>query len=495
MTNPLGHIQPPAAEEADFPARGAGRALGVAQAAEGRLDERVYPQPWRLGRLLRAGTLVTDGVALASALLVVGAVHGSLAPVQLGLLTGGWLLVLRAWGAYRRGLGYSLGAEAKTIVLAALTGSLVLLALGPEVGVAPSRSTAVALAAPVAFLAFGRLALRVVAMFLRRRRALVRRVLVVGHGRDADELLENIAAWPDLGVEVVGICADTTESTFRELPVLGLSRSCNLVARDLGVRTVILAPEALGPADCSKLHSDLLDSRLEVIVAPNVAHVEAARLSPTQFGGLPLLQLQQRERHPRDVAKRVFDLLVATVLIVLLTPLLVLLAALIRLDSAGPAFFRQIRIGKGGASFELWKFRTMRPDAEAHLEELRSALGDGPLFKLRDDPRVTRAGRLLRRTSLDELPQLWNVLLGEMSLVGPRPALPNEVAEFDDLTLRRLRVRPGITGLWQVSGRADASFATYSRMDAFYAENWTLLGDLRILLKTIPVVFASKGAY
>jgi lipopolysaccharide/colanic/teichoic acid biosynthesis glycosyltransferase len=179
---------------------------------------------------------------------------------------------------------------------------------------------------------------------------------------------------------------------------------------------------------------------------------------------------------------------------VLLTPLLVALAVLVRLDSPGPAYFRQRRIGKDGAPFELWKFRTMRVDAEALLAQLGAGDGAG-LFKLRNDPRVTRIGRWLRKTSLDELPQLWNVLLGEMSLVGPRPALPHEVAEFDDFTLRRLRVKPGITGLWQVSGRSDASFATYSRMDAFYAENWTVLGDLRILAKTIPVVFGSKGAY
>src|SRR5207245_2059845 len=149
---------------------------------------------------------------------------------------------------------------------------------------------------------------------------------------------------------------------------------------------------------------------------------------------------------------------------------------------------------------EVWKFRTMRNDAESLLVDLRRELPNGKghgngLFKLRDDPRVTRFGRWLRRTSIDELPQLWNVLRGDMSLVGPRPALASEIAEFDDLTLRRLRVKPGITGLWQISGRSDASFATYSRMDAFYAENWTLVGDLRILSKTIPVVFGSKGAY
>jgi exopolysaccharide biosynthesis polyprenyl glycosylphosphotransferase len=229
-----------------------------------------------------------------------------------------------------------------------------------------------------------------------------------------------------------------------------------------------------------------------------VAHLEAARLSTRQFGGLPVLRLQNREDRARRASKRLFDLGAASFLLLLAWPFLLLAAVVIRLDSPGPAFFRQVRVGKGGALFEVWKFRTMRFDADAMLAELLEANGKGDggaLFKLRRDPRVTRFGRWLRRTSLDELPQLWNVLKGEMSLVGPRPALPHEVAEFDDFTLRRLRVKPGITGLWQVSGRADATFATYSRMDAFYAENWTFLGDLRILLRTVPVVVRAKGAY
>jgi len=208
-----------------------------------------------------------------------------------------------------------------------------------------------------------------------------------------------------------------------------------------------------------------------------------------------VLRLVRRYSLLRRATKRAFDLAGATLLLVFLTPFLVAVAALIRLDSRGPAFFRQVRVGRNGALFELWKFRTMRADAEAMLLELERQNESDGLFKVRDDPRVTRVGRWLRRTSLDELPQLWNVFLGEMSLVGPRPALPQEISRFDDFTLRRLRVRPGMTGLWQVSGRSDASFATYSRMDAFYAENWTIVGDLQILLRTIPVVFGSKGAY
>ena len=489
MINPLRRstVTPPA------DAQPAGRVIPL-RGLEPR-EQRV-PGAQRIGSLLRAGTFVVDAAAVTGALLFLG-ISAQRASVPVGAaVVAAWLLVLRAWGAYRRGLSYPLTAEAKAIVLAGISGSLLLLQVGPALGIAVAHSGALAVLAPVAFLLFGRVVLRITGAALRNRRTLVRRVLLVGDGRDAAELLENIAAWPNLGVEVVGVCADTTEPELLGLPVLGFTRACNLVARDLGLRTVILAPSAIAPEDCSKLHSELLDANIEVIVAPNVAHMEAARLTARQFGGLPVLRLEQRENGGRLAGKRTFDVVAATLAIVTLTPLLVAIAFLIRLDSTGPAFFRQRRIGKGGVPFELWKFRTMRDDAESLLADLQAALGvNRELFKLPDDPRVTRVGRWLRKTSLDELPQLWNVLLGEMSLVGPRPALPTEVAEFDDFTLRRLRVKPGITGLWQVSGRSDASFATYSRMDAFYAENWTMLGDLRILWRTIPVVFGSRGAY
>jgi exopolysaccharide biosynthesis polyprenyl glycosylphosphotransferase len=323
----------------------------------------------------------------------------------------------------------------------------------------------------------------------------VRRVLVIGDGQDAEELLENLEAWPGLAIEVVGICADTDRTSIRGVPVLGRTRAFKLVTADVGVRTVILAPGSLSPAESSRIHSELLAAEREVILAPNVSQVQAGRLSARQLGGLSVLRLVRRYELARRATKRAFDLAGAIFLLVLLTPFLLAVSALIRLDSRGPAYFRQERVGRNGAPFELWKFRTMRVDAEDLLADLEQANECDGLFKVRNDPRVTRVGRWLRKTSLDELPQLWNVLIGEMSLVGPRPALPQEISRFDDFTLRRLRVKPGMTGLWQVSGRSDASFATYSRMDAFYAENWTILGDLKVLLRTIPVVFGSKGAY
>jgi exopolysaccharide biosynthesis polyprenyl glycosylphosphotransferase len=487
MTDYAGNQHTPAALDEVLNARAREAAAGAAVQSG--------TQSRRLGAWLRAGTLAVDLTAVTCALVWLDALSGR-HPYALLPLAAAWLLLLRAWGAYRRGIGYRLTTELKTIVLSGFSGALMLLQFGPWLGVHINASTGAAVAVPVAMLGAGRLALRGASTALRTHRALVRRVLLVGDGADAYELLENIEAWPGLGVEIVGVCADTTKPSVRGLPVLGLSRSCNLVARDLGVRTVVLAPGSLEPQACSKIHSELLDSEIEVILAPNVAQVDSGRLSARQFGGLPVLRLEQREQRVRRAGKRSFDLVLSLVLIVVLTPVFLGIAALIKLDSRGPAYFRQRRVGKDGASFELWKFRTMRVDAEALLLELREQNeAHGHLFKVRDDPRITAFGRWLRRTSLDELPQLWNVLVGEMSLVGPRPALPHEIAEFDDFTLRRLRVKPGITGLWQVSGRSDASFATYSRMDAFYAENWTLLGDLRILTKTIPVVFGSKGAY
>jgi lipopolysaccharide/colanic/teichoic acid biosynthesis glycosyltransferase len=173
-----------------------------------------------------------------------------------------------------------------------------------------------------------------------------------------------------------------------------------------------------------------------------------------------------------------------------------MLMLLIRLDSPGPALFRQQRVGKHGKLFTCYKFRTMVIDAEARKAELVALNeADGPLFKIRRDPRVTRVGRLLRRSSLDELPQLWNVLSGEMSLVGPRPALPEEVALYEPWHRRRLEVMPGLTGLWQVLGRSNTTFDEMVQLDIYYAENWSVNTDLRILLRTIPAVLSSNGAY
>ena len=194
--------------------------------------------------------------------------------------------------------------------------------------------------------------------------------------------------------------------------------------------------------------------------------------------------------------KRTIDILGAAVFLVLCAPVMALIALVIRLDSPGPIIYRQVRVGKNGRSFVFLKFRSMFCDAEERLEELQAMNeAQGPLFKIRRDPRVTRVGRLLRRSSLDELPQLWNVLRGDMSLVGPRPPLPSEVERYEPWQRSRLSVTPGLTGLWQVNGRSTLDFAAMVQLDLEYIEHWSVLLDLKILLQTVPVVFLASGGY
>ena len=195
------------------------------------------------------------------------------------------------------------------------------------------------------------------------------------------------------------------------------------------------------------------------------------------------------------MAKRSFDVAGAGLGLALVSPILLAAAIAIRLDSKGPVLFRQVRVGRNSEPFGVLKLRTMVVDAEDHLAELTDQNeADGPLFKMANDPRITRVGKVLRKTSIDELPQFWNVLQGQMSLVGPRPALPHETEEWDALLTQRLRVKPGITGMWQVSGRSDTSFEDYTRLDLYYVDNWSLATDLAILAKTVPVVLLRQGA-
>ena len=204
-----------------------------------------------------------------------------------------------------------------------------------------------------------------------------------------------------------------------------------------------------------------------------------------------------RSEHPiHDFLKRAFDITVSLVLLIVLLPLLLVIAALVALTSPGGAFFVQQRVGLHGKLFPMFKFRSMVADADAHIDALlQSNEGSGPLFKLRSDPRVTKVGRFLRKTSLDELPQLLNVLRGDMSLVGPRPALPREVRQYTPLERRRLHAKPGITGLWQVSGRSDLSWEDSVSLDLLYVDHWTHWADAKIMLRTVTTLVRAPGAY
>jgi exopolysaccharide biosynthesis polyprenyl glycosylphosphotransferase len=232
-------------------------------------------------------------------------------------------------------------------------------------------------------------------------------------------------------------------------------------------------------------------------IVPDLFQLALSRVDIEDLGGIPIIGVKEVAITGWNLAfKRASDIVVSLVGLILLSPLLLLISVAIKLDSPGPALFKQVRVGKGGRRFVCYKFRSMRQGAEEERPELADRdEAMGPTFKIRHDPRCTRVGRLLRRTSLDELPQFYNVLRGEMSLVGPRPAIPSEVEQYQEWHRKRLEVSPGITGLWQVSGRSQLTFDEMCLLDIYYLENWTPLLDLKIALKTAPAVLAGTGAY
>lgn len=326
------------------------------------------------------------------------------------------------------------------------------------------------------------------------------RVLVVGNTGLGRQVMESLVAQPDLGYAMVGYLDDREPAPnrrtvhFRQLGQIG---DLELCLRGGEIDLVIIA---LPFWEHHRLPDLVMTCRLagvEFRVAPDLYELSFDRIDIGNLSGIPLIGLKELSlRGWNLVVKRAIDLALVILSLPLSVPLALALALIVRLDSPGPAIFRQRRIGRDGQPFTCYKFRTMVVDAESRKAEL-AALNeaDGPLFKMRNDPRTTRVGKLLRRYSLDELPQLWNILRGEMSWVGPRPATNEEVTQYEDWHYRRLTVVPGLTGLSQVLGRSDISFDEMVRLDIFYTENWSPGMDVRILLQTIPAVVSGRGAY
>jgi exopolysaccharide biosynthesis polyprenyl glycosylphosphotransferase len=328
---------------------------------------------------------------------------------------------------------------------------------------------------------------------------LVFETLVVGANREAKHLADLLMA-DKAGFRPLGFVATAApDGVPHGLPVLGSIDELRRVIRETNAKCLFVAGSAVDTADIKRvLKARRLDG-VEVRVTANFpAMLSTTRITTQSVGGVMALAINAvRLTRLQAAAKRVFDVTLSALGLTLFAPLLAAIAIAVKLTSSGPIFFRQQRAGQHGRSFTLLKFRTMVIGAELMLTDdlLSRNEADGPLFKLRDDPRVTRLGRRLRRYSLDELPQLWNVLKGEMSLVGPRPPLPSEVEAYEDWQLGRLEVKPGISGLWQVSGRSELSFDDYVRLDLFYIENWSLAYDLFIIAKTIPMLLTARGAY
>jgi exopolysaccharide biosynthesis polyprenyl glycosylphosphotransferase len=269
-------------------------------------------------------------------------------------------------------------------------------------------------------------------------------------------------------------------------------------ATRIGADAIVVASAAASDADFVKRLGWCLEgTAAELVVANGLVDVARARMSLHEVDGLPLTRVRMPAyAGGAHLVKRAFDIVVSSIALLGIALILPVIALAIVIDSRGPVFFAQERVGRDGRTFRMLKFRSMRTTAETELEALRILNeGAGPMFKLRSDPRVTRVGRFLRRYSIDELPQFWNVLVGDMSVVGPRPQLPTEVADYDGSAFRRLYVKPGITGPWQVGGRSDLSWQESVRIDLGYVENWSVQADLKIILRTAAVVIRPKGAY
>jgi len=335
---------------------------------------------------------------------------------------------------------------------------------------------------------------------LRARGVGVDRVVIVGAGEVGRTVMRTIVARPELGYQIVGFVDDNPQKgrtdigRFRALgPVGNLAR---LIEEEVVDEVIITLPwmyhrKIMGIVrECER-------RQVSARIVPDLFQMSLSQVDVDDLGGVPLIGVREVGfGRGALLIRRGVDVVGAVVGLVLGAPLLALIALAIRLDSPGPILFHQTRVGAGGKLFEIYKFRSMREGAEAELEQVRHLNeADGALFKIHDDPRRTRVGRFLRRTSLDELPQLWNILRGEMSLVGPRPPLPDEVSRYMEWHKRRLEVRPGMTGLSQVGGRSLLSFDEVVLLDIYYLENWSLWLDFKILLRTIPRVLFGSGAY
>jgi exopolysaccharide biosynthesis polyprenyl glycosylphosphotransferase len=449
-----------------------------------------------------AGVLCVDVVGSTIVVLTVLVLaHGArgrrgLWPIAVALIFVGLLL---AFGAYdRRSIGD--GPDEFRAVMRAGIGSVAAVGL-TSVAVAwemPRELVGGTILAIVPTVAVGRYALR---RSLHRRRArgeAMSRTLVVGDARSVHGVVTDLQAAPYHGYRIVGVCLPAMKERRSQdaVPILGALADIPQVAFDHHIDVVIVTGSKLAGEALRRLSWALGRSGVALVVAPGLVEVLGPRIQLRPTAGLTLLEVETSSPRSRRLAKAALDRTLGALLLTAALPVIAAAALAVALTSAGAPFYRQRRIGIDGREFTMWKLRSMYEDADARRATLLGQSDrDGLMFKMHDDPRVTPVGRVLRRYSLDELPQLWNVLRGDMSLVGPRPPLPEEVDAYRDAVNRRLRVRPGLTGLWQVSGRADLTWDESVRLDLRYVDNWSVAMDLFILWKTARVVLRGSGAY
>lgn len=412
-----------------------------------------------------------------------------------------WLLVLWGHGAYdRRYLGVGTD-EFKRVFRAGVTGTALVSFIVFSTNFSPSRiSVGIALLAGLFYILFGRWFARRMLVVVRGRGKAVHRVLLVGTFVEASDVYAAVTRVPGAGLVPVGIHLTEGFAAGRgqasPVPIYA-GRDVMSLVRELSADTIAVCGSAgAEPGELRRLAWQLEGTGIDLVVAPQLTDIAGPRVHIRPVEGLPLLHVEEPKLSGIAwLFKNFMDRFFAVLLLLIFLPLFLVIGVLIWLSDRGPMFFTQTRVGREGETFKVIKFRTMYTDAEdrlAHLVDQNES--DGLLFKIKNDPRVIPVGRFLRKTSLDELPQLFNVLRGEMSLVGPRP-LPADDGDFLGDVRRRLLVRPGMTGLWQVSGRSELSWDDAVRLDLYYVDNWSLAFDLVILWRTVAVVFGRKGAY
>lgn len=334
---------------------------------------------------------------------------------------------------------------------------------------------------------------------LRARGHFLKNVVAVGSVAAVDELVQVLAREAWTGYRVIGhvtTSGDADEAESALVPLLGRTADIGSIVVEHEARSVLVAGGSMSSAaDLRHMGWKLEGLDIDLLVVPSLTDIAGPRVRFRHLAGLPLVHVREsRISEASGLLKRIFDLVVGSLMLLVAAVPMLVVALLVKLQDGGPVFYRQPRVGQDRQTFGMLKFRSMVVDADKKLATLTSD-SEGVLFKMKDDPRVTPVGRWIRRYSVDELPQLFNVLSGDMSLVGPRPPLPSEVDRYEEHVGRRLLVRPGLTGLWQVSGRSDLTWDEAVRLDLYYVDNWSLVGDFVILLKTIRAVLVSEGAY
>lgn len=411
-----------------------------------------------------------------------------------------WLLMLVVLGAYRT-RNYGTGFEEFQAITVASSIAFGLACMGGFLSYyQPTRGY------PLIFFALGTPLLLLVRYIdrqtlhsARKQGRLAIKVIAVGSPTAIAELVEVLGRASWMGYRLVGMCVPGKHDPLETgVPVFGDIEDVRQVAIDQGADGVIVAGGSYSSAaDLRRLGWALQGLDLDMLVVPSLTDIAGPRVHMRHVAGLPFVQVEEPQSdRAGGWVKRAFDLVASSIVVLMLSPLLVATALIIWLQDRGPVFYRQTRVGIHGDEFQMVKFRSMIVNAE----KMRAALEtqnevDGVLFKMTNDPRITRFGRFIRKYSIDELPQLINVFKGEMSLVGPRPLLPNDVERYEKDTHRRMLVRPGMTGLWQVSGRSDLSWAEAVRLDLYYVDNWSMVIDLVIMVKTVKAVLVSEGAY